>query len=153
MGDPRPAGYSWPAGEAADLISNVYIEISGPNNSQNRTPITIYLSFLLKNCAAGDPLPASGAADLISNGVIEISGPNNPRIDTNNDISVISCECWCGSRWPFAGAQWLHATHGSFKKSCLNFFFFYDINLAKNHTILYSWELNLIFRFLALMTI
>ena len=30
-----------------------------------------------------------------SNGFIEISGPNNPKIDTHDDISVISFEFWC----------------------------------------------------------
>ena len=37
-----------------------------------------------------DPSPAGGAVDIKSNDIIEISVPNNPKIDTHNDISVIS---------------------------------------------------------------
>ena len=57
------------------------------------TPITIYLSSSLNFCvtaAAGDPWTAGGAADLKSNGIFGISGPINPKIDTHNDIPVIS---------------------------------------------------------------
>ena len=42
--------------------------------------------------AAGDPWPAGVAADVKSNSIIEFSGPNNPKIDTHNDISVISLD-------------------------------------------------------------
>ena len=62
------------------------------------TPITIYLSSLLNfGVTAGDgcPFAVGGAADVKSNDIIEISDPNNPKIDTHNDISVISFEFWC----------------------------------------------------------
>ena len=55
------------------------------------TPITICLSFPLNfYVTAGDPLSAGGAADLKSYDITEFSGPNNPKIDTHNDIHVIS---------------------------------------------------------------
>ena len=37
-------------------------------------------------------MAGGGAADVKSNDIIEISGPNNPKIDTYNDLSVISIE-------------------------------------------------------------
>ena len=40
--------------------------------------------------AEGDPLTAGGAADLKSKSIIEISDPYNPKIDTNNDISLLN---------------------------------------------------------------
>ena len=61
------------------------------------TPITIYLSSPLNldvTTGEGDPWTAGGAADLKSNGIVGISGPINPKIDTHNDISVISFEFW-----------------------------------------------------------
>ena len=57
------------------------------------TPIMIYLSSLLNfGVTAGDgcPFAVGGAADIKSNDIIEISDPNNPKIDTHNDISVIT---------------------------------------------------------------
>ena len=50
-------------------------------------------------------MPASGAADVKSDGIIEISGSNNPKIDTHNDISVISLEFWCDGGRRFAAAM------------------------------------------------
>ena len=35
-------------------------------------------------------MAGGGAADVKSNEIIEISNPNNPKIDTHNDIIVIS---------------------------------------------------------------
>ena len=57
------------------------------------TLMTIYLSSPLNfgvTVGVGLPLDGGGAADLKSNGIIGISGPINPKIDTHNDISVIS---------------------------------------------------------------
>ena len=46
---------------------------------------------------------AGGAADVKSDGIIEISGSNNLKIDTHNDISVISLEFWSDGGCPLAG--------------------------------------------------
>ena len=41
-----------------------------------------------------------------SNDIIDISEPNNPKIDTNNDIFVISFEFWLtGVLWQTAGRK------------------------------------------------
>ena len=80
------------AGGAADVKSNVIIEISGPNKPKIDTHNDISVVFLTLWCDSGrrgDPLSAVRAADVKSFYIIEISGPNNPKIDAHNDISVV----------------------------------------------------------------
>ena len=64
----------------------------------------IYLSSLLNigvtpQWAAGVLWLAGRVAEVKSNDVIEISNPNNPKINTYNDISVISFEFSFDGRW------------------------------------------------------
>ena len=70
-----------PAGGAADVISNIIIEFSDPNNPKIDTHNNIAVMFFEFGVTAGDPWPAGGVVDLKSNVIIETSGPNNPKIE------------------------------------------------------------------------
>ena len=96
----RAVGDPLTAGGAADIKSKIIIE-----NHQNRHPVNPDAISFEFWWGGGCPLAGGGAADVKSDGIIEISGPNNPKIDTRNDMSVITLNfgVTAGGGCPLAG--------------------------------------------------